>query len=305
MTDAWATIRPYIDQLSTLLEDDQVSEILCNPSGEVFIEMGGILSPMPVIHIPQRELEAGVKRIARELGKDISSTQPLLEAKLPNGSRVAAVFPPCSVGGITFSIRKFQFRRFDVEQLLRCGSLTMDQLAKLLAAIDGRKNVLISGGTGAGKTTLLNALASLIPDDQRIVLIEDVNEIQIDKPNVVRLEARPEQPNMPAVTITDLLRMSLRLRPDRLIVGEVRGGEAFELLQALNSGHSGSFSTIHADNTQKAIERLTGCVLQRVPAMDPKYIKEHWILPSIQVFVHLSRAVDGKRYISGITETKQ
>ncbi len=302
MTDAWSTILPYIGQLAPFVEDPDVSEIMCNPGGDVFVERAGLIRLEPDVRLLEPALEAAVKRIARELGQDVSPSKPLLEARLPDGSRVAAVFPPCSVGGITFSIRKFQYKRFDMDELLNCGTITTAQKGQLTTAVSSRRNVLISGGTGAGKTTLLNALTSFIPDDQRIVLIEDINEIQIDKPNVVRLEARREQPNMPAVTIADLLRMSLRLRPDRLIVGEVRGAEAYELLQALNSGHSGSFSTIHADNTEKAIERLTGCVLQRVPALDPKYIKEQWITPSIQVFVHLSRDPDGRRYVSGIAE---
>ncbi len=302
MTDAWSTILPYIGQLAPFVEDPDVSEIMCNPGGDVFVERAGLIRLEPDVRLLEPALEAAVKRIARELGQDVSPSKPLLEARLPDGSRVAAVFPPCSVGGITFSIRKFQYKRFDLDELVNCGTISMSQRVQLTTAVSSRRNILISGGTGAGKTTLLNALTSFIPDDQRIVLIEDINEIQIDKPNVVRLEARREQPNMPAVTIADLLSMSLRLRPDRLIVGEVRGGEAYELLQALNSGHSGSFSTIHADNPEKAIERLTGCVLQRVPAMDPKYIKEQWITPSIQVFIHLSRDQDGRRYVSGIAE---
>jgi len=302
MTDAWSTILPYIGQLVPFVEDPDVSEIMCNPGGDVFVERAGLIRLEPDVRQLEPALEAAVKRIARELGQDVSPSKPLLEARLPDGSRVAAVFPPCSVGGVTFSIRKFQYKRFDMDELVNCGTISTAQKVQLTTAVSSRRNILISGGTGAGKTTLLNALTSFIPDDQRIVLIEDINEIQIDKPNVVRLEARREQPNMPAVTIADLLRMSLRLRPDRLIVGEVRGGEAYELLQALNSGHSGSFSTIHADNTEKAVERLTGCVLQRVPAMDPKYIKEQWITPSIQVFVHLSRDQDGRRYVSGIAE---
>ncbi len=279
--DAWSTILPYIGQLALFVEDPDVSEIMCNPGGDVFVERAGLIR-LADVRLLEPALEAAVKRIARELGQDVSPSKPLLEARLPDGSRVAAVFPPCSVGGITFSIRKFQYKRFDIDELVNCGTISTAQKVQLTTTVSSRRNILISGGTGVGKTTLLNALTCFIPDDQRIVLIEDINEIQIDKPNVVRLEARREQPNMPAVTIADLLRMSLRLRPDRLIVGEMRGGEAYELLQALNSGHSGSFSTIHADNPERAIERLTGCVLQRVPAMDPKYIKEQWIIPSFR-----------------------
>jgi pilus assembly protein CpaF len=209
---------------------------------------------------------------------------------------VAAVLPPCSVGGITFTIRKFQHRRLTTGELVRLGSLSQPQLDCLAGAIHQRKNMLLSGGTGTGKTTLLSALAACIPEEDRIVVLEDVSEIHVDKPNVVRLEARREQPGMPAVSIADLLRATLRHRPDRIIVGEVRGAEAYELLQALNTGHSGSLSTLQADSAEQATARLTTCVMQRTTGLSHGHIRS-WIADSIDILVHLERR-NGKRQVT-------
>jgi pilus assembly protein CpaF len=298
MTSGWDTILPYIVPLVPYVEDSDVSEIMVNPTGRIFIERAGLLEDTRQ-HFGSAQLEAAVIRIARELGSDISAKQPLLETRLPDGSRVAAVMPPCSVGGITLNIRKFQYRRYGVQDLVDAGSLTPAQFHVLRAAVENRRNILISGGTGSGKTTLLNALAALIPPDQRIVLIEDVNEIQIELSNVIRLEARREQPEMPAVTIAELLRVTLRLRPDRIILGEVRGAEAYELLQALNTGHSGSLSTLQADSARQATDRLTTCVLQRGGSLDHRYIRS-WIASAVHLLVHLQR--DPKSGIRTVTE---
>jgi pilus assembly protein CpaF len=180
-----------------------------------------------------------VKNIARRLGDDISEQKPILDSRLPDGSRVAAVIPPCSIHGVTLTIRKFNGRHFTIEDLVKCGSLDAILVERLKNYVERRQNILISGGTGTGKTTLLNALGKLISDDDRILLIEDTSEIQLQKPNLVRFEARQAQAGLPAVAIRELLKASLRHRPDRIILGEIRGGEAFDLLQFLNTGHSG------------------------------------------------------------------
>jgi pilus assembly protein CpaF len=206
----------------------------------VFVERSGLVEEVPDLALDERNLKVAIKNIARTCGDEISDAQPILDARLEDGSRVAAMFPPCSVNGPTLTIRKFT-RRYSLEDLVKIGSLTPDLAERLHAAVQEHRNILISGGTGTGKTTLLNALAATIPDHDRIVLIEETSEIMIDKPNLVRFEARRAQTPLgqeaplPAVTIADLLRATLRHRPDRILVGEVRGPEAFDLLQALNT----------------------------------------------------------------------
>jgi len=192
----------------------------------------------------------------------VSEEQPILDARLPDGSRVAAVVPPCSLGGTTLTIRKFQSRFFTADELVGAGMLDESTLGAICTAIAARHTILISGGTSTGKTTLLNALAGLLPEADRVVLIEDTAELRIDNPNVVRFEARRAHRDLPAVTIRDLLKATLRHRPDRIIVGEVRSGEAYDLLQALNTGHAGSLSTIHANSASQALARLASCALQ-------------------------------------------
>ena len=235
---------------------------MVNGSPAVFVERAGVIEPVPGVQITEKNLQVAARNIARALGDEVSEEKPLLDSRLPDGSRVAVVLPPCSVGGTTLTIRKFHSRLFTADELVRIGTLPQAVLDQARDAILWNDNILISGGTGTGKTTLLNAIAAYIPDDDRLVLIEDTAEMQVDKPNIVRFEARREQPDLPAVTIRDLVRAALRHRPDRIILGEVRGGEAFDLLQALNTGHSGTLSTIHANSAAQALNRLASCVLQ-------------------------------------------
>jgi len=218
---------------------------------------------------------------------------------LPDGSRIAAVLPPCSIHGITLTIRKFNTRSFTVEHLIRIGTITELMATLLKKAIEDRKNILISGGTGTGKTTLLNILADFIPEEDRLVVIEDTAEIHIRKPNLVRFEARRQQgPKIPAVTIRDLLKASLRHLPERTILGEIRGEEAFDLLQALNTGHRGSLSTIHANSASQALSRLASCVLQSGIELPYKAIKAS-IADSIHLLVHIERR-HARRYITEV-----
>lgn len=256
-------ILPFLRPIAHLIQNPDVTEVMVNGSRRVFIECHGQLIEVPDVHVDERNLRVAVQNMARALGDDISERQPILDARLADGSRVAAVVPPCSVGGTTLTIRKFQRRFFTPNELVAAGTLSAELLAQLRRAIEARQTILISGGTSTGKTTLLNALtAAYLPADERVILIEDTAELQIDRPNLVRLEARRAQPDHPAVTIRDLLRATLRHRPDRIIVGEVRGGEAFDLLQALNTGHAGSLSTIHANAADQALARIAACVLQ-------------------------------------------
>jgi pilus assembly protein CpaF len=254
-------ILPYLRPIASLVRDPNVSEIMVNGPGAVFIERDGVLSRVEEVVLEERHLQTAVKAIARLLGDDVSEDRPILDARLPDGSRVAAVLPPCSLGGTTLAIRRFQ-RQWSCEALIQAGTITDESVRIVRDALGQRQNVLISGGTGSGKTTLLNALMALIPGDERIVVIEDTAELICERPNIVRLEAKRDQPGVPAVTVRDLLKASLRLRPDRIVVGEVRGGEAFDLLQALNSGHGGSLSTLHANSAAAALERLASCVVQ-------------------------------------------
>ena len=281
-------ILPFLRPIEHLILDEGISEIMVNGSGRIFIERRGDLQEVPDARLTEKNLQVAVRNIARALGDEINEQQPLLDSRLPDGSRVAAVIPPCSIGGTTLTIRKFHSKHFTVDELVRIGSLTGDVLETLRRTIEQRDNILISGGAGTGKTTLLNAVASFIPDIERIVLIEDTAEIQLDKPNLVRFEARREQPDLPAVTIRDLVRASLRHRPDRILLGEVRGGEAFDLLQALNTGHSGSLSTIHANSAQQAIARLTNCVLQAGVELPYTAIRAS-IADAIQFILHIER----------------
>src|SRR5712692_541144 len=256
------TILPFLRPIEHLILDPDISEIMVNADSRIFVEKHGELTLVPGITISEQALCAAVKNIARRLGDDISEAKPILDSRLPDGSRVAAVIPPCSINGVTLTIRKFNTRHFTINDLIRTRTLPECLASELERQVLDRKNVLISGGTGTGKTTLLNVLTDFIPNDQRLVIIEDTAEIQVQKANLVRFEARREQNDVPAVTIRDLLKATLRHRPDRIILGEIRGGEAFDLLQLLNTGHSGTLSTVHATSAQQGLARFTSCVLQ-------------------------------------------
>src|SRR5437763_8695921 len=292
---AFRLILPYLRPIERLILDPEISEIMVNSPNDVFIEKHGILEKVQDVTISADQLRVAVQNIARSLGDDISEEKPILDSRLPDGSRIAAVLPPCSIHGITLTIRKFNTRSFTIEDLIRIGTITEPMAVLLRNAIIERKNILISGGTGTGKTTLLNILADFIPDEDRLLVIEDTAEIHIRKPNLVRFEARRQQgPKIPAVTIRDLLKASLRHRPERTILGEIRGEEAFDLLQALNTGHSGSLSTIHANSARQALSRLASCVLQSGIELPYKAIKAS-IADSINLLVHVERRHGSRR----------
>jgi pilus assembly protein CpaF len=294
------TILPFLPSIKHLILDDSVSEVMVNGSDRVFIERNGFVEQVPGISLEQRALGVAVKNIARRLGDDISESRPILDSRLPDGSRVAAVIPPCSLNGVTLTIRKFNSRHFEIEDLIRSGTLDRTLANRLEDYVLERQNLLLSGGTSSGKTTLLTALGKFIPSDERLLLIEDTAEIQLAHPNLVRFEARREQNGVAAVSIRDLLKASLRHRPDRILVGEVRGAEAFDLLQLLNTGHSGSISTIHASSAKQGLSRFASCVLQSGVELPYRAIKTN-IGDSLNVVIQIERR-PGRRFISEVLE---
>src|SRR5579872_2383121 len=300
---SWDIIIPFLRPIEPLIRDPEISDIMVNGSAGVFIEKHGEMRSVPGVTINERSLQVALRNIARALGDEINEEKPLLDSRLPDGSRVAAVFPPCAVSGTVLTIRKFHSQPYTADELVRIGSVAPEALTVMRRAVEAHKNLLISGGTGTGKTTLLNALAAFIPNAERLVIIEDTSEIQITKPNLVRLEARREQPGLPAVTIRDLLRTTLRLRPDRILLGEVRGGEAFDLLQALNTGHAGSLSTLHANSAGQALARFTTCVLESGVEIPYRAVRSN-IAEAVGLLVHIERR-QGRRAVTEILKIQR
>jgi pilus assembly protein CpaF len=295
-------ILPFLRPIQHLILDPDISEIMVNGPEHIFIEKAGHLQAVPDVKLTSESLIVAVKNIARRLGDDISESKPILDSRLPDGSRVAAVLPPCSIHGVALTIRKFNSHKFKMTDLIERGTLTTDLAKKLEEFVIGRKNILICGGTASGKTTLANLLMEFIPDHERVVLIEDTAEIQIQKPNALRFEARRDQIGLPAITIRDLLKATLRHRPDRIIVGEIRGGEAFDLLQLLNTGHSGTISTVHANSAAQGISRFTTCVLQSGVEMPYAAIKTN-IAECLNIVVQVERR-PGARFVSEVLQIR-
>jgi pilus assembly protein CpaF len=291
-------ILPFLKPIEHLILDESISEVMVNGPDRVFIEKQGFLQQVPGVSLGERSLMVAVKNIARRLGDDISESKPILDSRLPDGSRVAAVIPPCSLAGVTLTIRKFNTRHFEMEDLIREGTLDRSLANHLEDYVLARKNILISGGTGTGKTTLLSILGKFIPQEERVLVIEDTAEIHLSQENLVRFEARRAQSGLPAVAIRDLLKAALRHRPDRIVLGEIRSGEAFDLLQLLNTGHSGTLSTIHANSAAQGLARFTSCVLQSGVELPYRAIKTN-IADSLNVVIHIERR-PGRRYISEV-----
>jgi pilus assembly protein CpaF len=291
-------ILPFLKPIEHLILDESINEVMVNGPDRVFVEKHGFLEQVPNVSLGERSLLVAVKNIARRLGDDISEAKPILDSRLPDGSRVAVVIPPCSLAGVTLTIRKFSTRHFEMADLIREGTLDRPLANQLEDYVLARKNILISGGTGTGKTTLLSVLGKFIPPEERVLVIEDTAEIRLVQENLVRFEARREQNGLPAVAIRDLLKAALRHRPDRIVLGEIRGGEAFDLLQLLNTGHSGTLSTIHANSAQLGLCRFTSCVLQSGVDLPYRSIKTN-IADSLNVVIQLERR-PGRRYISEV-----
>jgi pilus assembly protein CpaF len=293
-------ILPFLKPIEHLVLDESISEVMVNGADRVFIERNGFLEQIQGVSMGDKSLMVAVKNIARRLGDDISESKPILDSRLPDGSRVAAVIPPCSLGGVTLTIRKFNTRHFEMDDLIRAGTLDRALANRLEDYVLQRKNILISGGTGTGKSTLAGQLARFIPVDERILLIEDTAELQLRQSNLVRFEARQAQNSLPAVAIRDLLKAALRHRPDRIILGEIRGAEAFDLLQLLNTGHAGTLSTIHANSAKQGLARFTSCVLQSGIELPYRAIKTN-IGDSVNVVIHIERR-PGRRFIAEVVE---
>jgi pilus assembly protein CpaF len=298
--NGFETILPFLKPIEHLIRDDSISEVMVNGPDHIFIEKAGFIETVPGIHLGEKSLMVAVKNIARRLGSDISDAKPILDSRLPDGSRVAVVIPPCSVNGVTLTIRKFNSRLFNIEDLVQAAMMERWLAHQLESYVLARKNLLIVGATGTGKTSLLSVLGKFIPSDERILLIEDTSEIHLDQDNLVRFEARQAQDDLPAITIRELLKAALRHRPDRIILGEIRGGEAFDLLQLLNTGHSGSLSTVHAASARQGLARFTSCVLQSGVDLPYRAIKTN-VGDSVNVVVYLERR-PGRRFVSEVLE---
>lgn len=288
--------------IQPLLEDPEVTEVMVNGPNQVYIERAGKLIKTSVKFDGDEHVMRIIDRIILPLGRRIDPESPTVDARLPDGSRVNAVIPPVAIDGPSITIRKFAKERLGVQQLIAFDSITANMVEFLRACVVARLNILISGGTGSGKTTLLNVLSGLIPEDDRIVTIEDAAELQLQQEHVVRMETKPPSiEGRGVVTTRDLVRNSLRMRPDRIVVGEVRGGEALDMLQAMNTGHDGSLTTLHANSPRDALSRLETLTLMSGVNLPVRVIREQ-VASAVDLIVQQSRLKDGSRKVTAITE---
>jgi len=290
--------------LETLLRDPSISDILVNGANQVYVERRGKLEQVPIVFDSDGHLLSIIERIVSRVGRRIDESSPMVDARLPDGSRVNAIIPPLGPGWPALSIRRFPADRLTIQRLIELGALTRSMSQVLAATVRGRLNILISGGTGTGKTTLLNCLSGEIPPDERIVTVEDSAELQLQQPHVVRLETRP--PNIEGkgeISQRDLVRNCLRMRPDRIVLGEIRGGEALDMLQAMNTGHDGSLATIHANSSRDALTRLESMVAMTGLNLPTGPVRAQ-IGSALDLIVQLERMEDGRRRIISIDEVQ-
>jgi pilus assembly protein CpaF len=291
--------------LEILLADPQVEEVMVNGPDRVFVERGGRIEATPIGFADEEELRNAIERILAPLGRRVDELSPMVDARLADGSRVNVVIPPLAIDGPAISIRRFGAERPGPDRLVELGTLDPGQRERLEEAVRGRRSILVSGGTGSGKTTLLNALSSFLASEERVVTIEDAAELRLQQPHVVRLESRPAGvEGRGEVTIRDLLRNALRMRPDRIVIGEVRGPEALDLLTALNTGHDGALSTVHANSPRDAIARLETLALMAGVGLPHEAIAEQ-VRRGIDLVVHLRRMPDGSRKVTEIAEVER
>ena len=288
--------------LEELLADPAVEEVMVNGPDDVYVERGGRIERTGIRFDSERALRDAIERILAPLGRRVDELSPMADARLADGSRVNVIIPPLSVDGAALSIRRFTAARPDPDELVASGTLTAELRELLAAGVRDRRSILISGGTGSGKTTLLNALSAYIDPAERVVTIEDAAELRLRQPHVVRLESRPASvEGRGEVTIRDLLRNALRMRPDRIVIGEVRGAEAMDLLTALNTGHDGALSTVHANSPEDAVRRLETLALMAGIGLPHEAIREQ-VRRGIELVVHLARAADGARRVVAVGE---
>ena len=288
--------------LDSIIKDDTITEVMINGPEDIFIEQNGHLFKMEKQFESERRLEDIIQRIVGLAGREVNQANPICDTRLPDGSRVNVVLPPIALCGPTLTIRKFSKTPMTIERLISYGSITREIADKLELLVKAKYNIFICGGTGSGKTTFLNALSNYIPKDERVITIEDSAELQIvGVENLVRLETRnANAAGVGQITIRDLIKSSLRMRPERIVVGEVRGGEALDMLQAMNTGHDGSLSTGHANSTQDMLSRLETMVLQGAPGLPLEAIRQQ-IASAVDIIVHLSRLRDKSRKTMEIT----
>ncbi len=288
--------------IQPLLDDPDITEVMVNGPYQIYVERKGKLMKAPVKFVDDDHVMRIIERIVAPLGRRVDESSPMVDARLPDGSRVNIIIPPLALNGPCITIRKFFRRRLTMDDLIRFGSVTPEFAKFAEAAVKARLNIIVSGGTGSGKTTLLNILSGFIPNDERIVTIEDAAELQLQQEHVVRLESRP--PNIEgkgAIRIRDLVINALRMRPDRIVVGEVRGGEALDMLQAMNTGHDGSLTTLHSNGPRDTLARLETMVLMAGMDLPLRAIRQQ-ISSAVDLIIHISRLRDGSRKVVAVTE---
>ena len=291
--------------LERLLADDSITEIMVNGAQDVWVERQGRLYETTVHFTDESQLRRIINKMVAQVGRRIDESSPMVDARLPDGSRVNAVLPPLSLSGPLVTIRKFSKKRLELADMVRLGTLTTETVEFLRRCVLAELNILISGGTGSGKTTLLNALSTAVPETDRIVTIEDAAELRLNQRHVLRLEARPKNiEGEGEIAIRELVRNSLRMRPDRIIVGEVRGAEALDMLQAMNTGHDGSLCTVHANTSRDALARIETMVLMAGYDLPVRAIRQQ-VASALDMIVHLERLEDGSRRVTGITEVQR
>ena len=306
--DREGMVREIMDEIygfgpiEPLMQDTDVSDVLINGPDSVFVERNGLLERTDIRFANDEHLLHFIQRLVGRAGRRIDEVSPMVDAKLPDGSRLNAVIPPLALRGPTVSIRRFKSNGIAIEEMVRMGSLTAEMADFVVACVRGRMNLVVSGGTGAGKTTMLNNISRFIPESERVVTIEQTAELQLQQRDVVALETRP--PNVEGrgeITQRDLLKNSLRMRPDRIIVGEARGGEVLDMLQAMNTGHDGSMSTVHANDTRDALDRMELMIALSGVEL-PTHVARQYIASAVQILVHMMRLSTGERKVMRISE---
>jgi len=303
MSDQFSvTVRSFLEPITQYLDDPEVTEIMVNSPDEIWIEKSGKLERTDSRFESEDALRSAINNISQFVKRRIDEENPTMDARLPDGSRVHAILPPCARKGLCLDIRKFSAETLTMEKLVSFGSITPDAVEFIKACVYGKMNILVSGGTGSGKTSLLNAISSLVPNEERIITIEDSAELQLQQDHVLPLESKPpDKKGKGEVDIRELLKSSLRLRPDRIIVGEIRGGEALDLLQAMNTGHGGSMGTIHANSPIDSLSRLETLSLFSGVELPLRVIRAQ-VTSAIHLVIQTSRYHDGSRKISHISE---